>query len=105
MGVCHYICLLFCHFLDVCSTPSIFYFGFLVLANSMYSCCLWPSDRLGTVVSSDGLSCTLMPEISMDRANVFYRGNFAPSCCYLTLQLLLLFEMMPWYSLVSHVSG
>ena len=70
MGVRHYTCLIFFHFLDVYSTPSIFYFGFLVLANSMYSCCLWPSDRLGTVVSSDG--CTLMPEISMNRANVFY---------------------------------
>ena len=54
----------------------IFYFGFLVLLGSLYSCCLWPSDWLGTVVSSDGLSCTLMPEISMDRANVSIQWKF-----------------------------
>ena len=36
-------------------------------------------------------------EISMNRANVLSSGNFASSCCYLTLQLLLLSGVMPWY--------
>ena len=63
------------------------------------------SNGLATAVPSDGLGCIPDMEISMNCANVLYSGNFALSCCYLTLQLLLLFGMMPWYSLVSHVSG
>ena len=60
-------------------------FRFLVLFGNLYSCCLWPSKGqtgLATAVSSDGLGCIPDMELSMDRANMLYSGNFAPSCCF-----------------------